>query len=239
MDFSWSEEQLAFKKAVIEFAQKELNQDMLERDKEGRFARALWKKCAEFGITALPIPEKYGGAEADILTAMLTMEGLGYGCKDNGLIFAINAQLWSVQMPILAFGSEEQKQKYLPGLCAGTLIGAHGMTEPDTGSDAFNLRTRAERVEGGYILNGAKMFVTNAPIADLALVFATVDPQRGMWGVTGFLVEMGTPGFRVSRDIEKMGLRTSPMGELVMENCFIPTANRLGKEGAGSNIFNN
>jgi len=238
MDFSWSEEQLAYKKAVIEFAQKELNQDMLERDKEGRFARSLWKKCAEFGITALPIPEKYGGADADILTAMLTMEGLGYGCKDNGLIFAMNAQLWSVQMPILAFGTEAQKEKYLPGLCDGSLIGAHGMTEPDTGSDAFNLRTRAERVDGGYILNGAKMFVTNAPIADMALVFATVDPKRGMWGVTGFLIEMGTPGFRVSRDIEKMGLRTSPMGELVMENCFIPEENRLGREGAGSNIFN-
>jgi alkylation response protein AidB-like acyl-CoA dehydrogenase len=238
MDFSWSEEQLAYKRAVIEFAQKELNLDMVERDQSGRFDRALWKKCSDFGITALPVPEQYGGAGADILTSMLTMEGLGYGCKDNGLIFAMNAQLWSVQMPILAFGSEDQKERYLPGLCSGDLIGAHGMTEPDTGSDAYSLRTRAERVEGGYLLNGTKMFVTNAPIADMALVFATVDPKRGMWGITGFLIDLGTPGFRVSRDIEKMGLRTSPMGELVMENCFIPEANRLGPEGAGSRIFN-
>ncbi len=238
MDFSWSEEQLTYKRAVIEFAQKELNLDMVERDQSGRFDRALWKKCSDFGITALPVPEQYGGAGADILTSMLTMEGLGYGCKDNGLIFAMNAQLWSVQMPILAFGSEDQKERYLPGLCSGDLIGAHGMTEPDTGSDAYSLRTRAERVEGGYLLNGTKMFVTNAPIADMALVFATVDPKRGMWGITGFLIDLGTPGFRVSRDIEKMGLRTSPMGELVMENCFIPEANRLGPEGAGSRIFN-
>ena len=238
MDFSWTEEQMAYKKAVVEFAQKELNLEMVERDREGRFSRALWQKCADFGITALPIPEKYGGAEADILTSMLTMEGLGYGCKDNGLIFGMNAQLWSVQMPILAFGSEEQKEKYLPKLCSGELIGAHGMTEPDTGSDAYSLRTRAERVAGGYVLNGSKMFVTNAPIADMAVVFATVDPKRGMWGVTGFLVDMGTPGFSVSKHIEKMGLRTSPMGELVMENCFIPEENRLGSEGAGSRIFN-
>lgn len=238
MDFSWTEEQLAYKKAVVEFAQKELNQEMVERDKEGRFSRALWQKCADFGITALPIPEKYGGAEADILTSMLTMEGLGYGCKDNGLIFGMNAQLWSVQMPILAFGSEAQKEKYLPKLCNGELIGAHGMTEPDTGSDAYSLRTRAERVDGGYVLNGSKMFVTNAPIADMAVVFATVDPRRGMWGVTGFLIDMGTPGFGVSKHIDKMGLRTSPMGELVLEDCFIPEENRLGPEGAGSHIFN-
>lgn len=238
MDFSWSEEQLAYKRAVIEFAQRELNQEMVERDQSGRFDRALWKKCSDFGITALPMPDEYGGAGADILTSMLTMEGLGYGCKDNGLIFAMNAQLWSVQMPILAFGSEVQKEKYLPGLCSGDLIGAHGMTEPDTGSDAYSLRARAERVEGGYLLNGTKMFVTNAPIADMALVFATVDPKRGMWGITGFLIDLGTPGFRVSRDIEKMGLRSSPMGELVMENCFIPHTNRLGPEGAGSRIFN-
>ncbi len=238
MDFSWTEEQLAYKKAVVEFAQKELNLEMVERDKEGRFSRALWQKCADFGITALPIPEKYGGAEADILTSMLTMEGLGYGCKDNGLIFGMNAQLWSVQMPILAFGSEAQKEKYLPKLCSGELIGAHGTTEPDTGSDAYSLRTRAERVAGGYVLNGSKMFVTNAPIADMAVVFATVDPQRGMWGVTGFLIDMNTPGFGVSKHIDKMGLRTSPMGELVMENCFIPEENRLGPEGAGSRIFN-
>lgn len=141
-------------------------------------------------------------------------------------------------MPILSFGTDAQKEKYLPGLCSGDLIGAHGMTEPDTGSDAYSLRTRAERVDGGYLLNGTKMFVTNAPIADMAVVFATVDPKRGMWGVTGFLIEMGTSGFRVSRDIDKMGLRTSPMGELVMENCFIPEENRLGPEGAGSRIFN-
>ncbi len=238
MDFSWTEEQLTFKKAVIEFAQKELNDGLIERDRDGNFPREDWRKCAQFGILGLPFPEAYGGAEADILTTMLTMEGLGYACRDNGLIFAMNAQMWSVQMPIFTFGTAEQKQKYLPALCSGEIIGAHGMSEPDSGSDAYSLRMRAERCEGGYVLNGTKMFVTNAPVADLALVFASVDPAKKMWGITGFLVEKGTPGFSVSRHIDKMGLRTATMGELIFENCFIPAENRLGPEGAGSRIFN-
>jgi len=239
MDFTWNEEQLAFKKAVIEFAQKEMNEEMIERDKQGIFSRDLWKKCARFGILGLPVPEEYGGSDADILTAMLTMEGLGYGCHDNGLIFGMNAQMWSVQLPILTFGSEDQKKKYLPGMCNGDIIGAHGMTEPDTGSDAYNLRTRADRTKGGYILNGSKMFVTNAPVADMAVVFATVEAAKGMWGITGFVVDKGTPGFSISKHIDKMGLRTSPMGELILQDCFIPEENRLGPEGAGARIFNN
>jgi alkylation response protein AidB-like acyl-CoA dehydrogenase len=238
MDFSWTDEQLAYKKAVIEFAQKHLNTGLLEREREGELSRENWKKCAEFGIQGMPFPAEYGGADADIMTSMLTMEGLGYGCKDNGLIFGINAQMWSVQMPILHFGSETLKQKYLPGLCNGELIGAHGMTEPNTGSDAYSLKTRADRAPGGYLLNGSKTFVTNGPVSDLSLVFATVDPQKGMWGITAFVVETGTPGFRLSRSIDKMGLRTSPMGELILENCFVPEENRVGSEGVGARIFN-
>jgi len=238
MDFSWTDEQLAYKKAVIGFAQKELDDDVIERDRQSSFSRKLWKKCAQFGIQGLPFPEKYGGSDADVLTSMLTMEGLGYGCKDNGLIFSINAQMWSVQMPIMTFGSDAQKEKYLPGLCSGDIIGAHGMTEPDSGSDAYALRTRAERCDGGYVLNGTKMFITNAPIADMAVVFATVDPAKGLWGVTGFIVDIGTPGFTVSGHIDKMGLRTALMGELILQDCFVPEENRLGVEGGGAKIFN-
>lgn len=237
MDFSWNEEQLAYQKAVIDFAQKELNGDRIENDHAGVFPREKWRKCARFGIQGMPFPEEFGGADADVLTTMLTMEGLGYGCRDNGLIFAINAQMWSVMMPILSFGTEAQKQKYLPGMCNGALVGAHGMTEPDSGSDAYSLRTTATRCDGGYILNGSKMFVTNAPDCDLAVVFATVDPSKKMWGVTGFLVERGAPGFTVGRKLDKMGLRTSPMGELVFQDCFVPAENRVGPEGAGARIF--
>jgi len=238
MDFSWTEEQTNLKHAVIKFAKKELNKELIERDRQAELSRENWQKCARFGILGLAIPEEYGGGGADIMTTMLVMESLGYGCKDNGLIFGMNAQMWSVQHPILTFGSEAQKQKYLPALCSGELIGAHGMSEPDSGSDAYSLRCRAERVNEGYLLNGTKMFVTNAPIADMALVFATVDPTKGIGGITAFLVDKGTPGFKVSRSIEKMGLRTSPMGELILEDCLVPVEKRLGPEGAGSSIFN-
>jgi alkylation response protein AidB-like acyl-CoA dehydrogenase len=238
MDFSWTEEQLQYKRAIVAFAQQELNGDLIEHDRRGELLRANWQKCADFGLLGLAIPEEFGGSGADIMTTMLMMEGLGYGCHDNGLIFAMNAQMWSVQHPILAFGSDAQKRQYLPGLCSGKLIGAHGMTEPDSGSDAYSLHARAQRVDAGYLLNGTKMFVTNAPVADLALVFATTDPAKGIGGVSAFLIDRGTPGFTVSRSIEKMGLRTSPMGELILADCFVPEASRLGPEGAGSSIFN-
>lgn len=238
MDFSWTEEQLKYKQAVVEFAQNELNEGLIERDRQGDVSLENWKKCAKFGILGLAVPEDCGGSGADILTTMLVMEGLGYGCRDNGLIFAMNAQMWSVQHPILAFGTDAQKQKYLPGMCNGDLIGAHGMSEPDSGSDAYSLHARAKRTDDGYVLNGTKMFVSNAPFANVALIFATVDPTKRMGGVTAFLVEKGTPGFKVSRHIEKMGLRTSPMGEIILEDCLLPEENRLGREGAGPAIFN-
>jgi alkylation response protein AidB-like acyl-CoA dehydrogenase len=237
MDFSWTDEQLAYRKAAVDLG-RQLNEGLIERDRAGELSLDGWRACARFGLQGLPMPEAYGGAAADILTTMLTMEGLGYGCRDNGLIFAINAQMWSVQMPILDFGTPEQKARLLPPLVRGEWIGAHAMSEPDSGSDAYSLRARAERRNDGYVLNGTKTFVTNAPVADLTLVFATIDRSKGMWGVTAFLVERGTPGFRVSQQIEKLGLRTSPMAEVVLEDCFLPESSRLGPEGAGAKIFN-
>jgi len=238
VEFAWTDELIAYRKAVIEFAERELNGGLIERERASEFPLEAWRKCARFGIQGLPMPEEYGGANADILATMVTMEGLGYGCRDNGLIFGINAQMWSVQMPILTFGSEAQRRKYLPGLCSGELIGAHAMSEPDSGSDAYSLRTRASRRDDGYVLNGSKTFVSNGPVADVALVFATVDSTKGMWGITAFLVDKGTPGFTVSRNIEKMGLRTSPMAELAFQDCFVPEDSRLGQAGIGARIFN-
>lgn len=237
MDFSWSEEQLRLRNSVVKFAKNELNGDLIERDKNGHFSRELWEKCAEFGIQGIPFPEEYGGINADIVTTLLIMEGLGYGCKDSGLIFGINAQMWSVQMPILRFGTEAQKNKYLPMLCSGKWIGAHGMTEPDSGSDAFSLRTSAKLDGGYYILNGTKTFVTNAPDADVFVVFATVNKKFGFMGVTGFIIEKGFAGFRVGKAIDKMGLKTVHMAELILEDCKVPVENRLGKEGSGSAVF--
>jgi hypothetical protein len=186
----------------------------------------------------MPFPQEYGGINADILTTLLVMEALGYSCKDSGLIFGINAQMWSVQMPILGFGSEDQKSKYLPKLCSGEWIGAHGMTEPDSGSDAFALRTNAKLNDGYYILNGTKTFVTNAPDADVFIAFATVNKKLGFMGVTGFIIERDFPGFHVGKATDKMGLKTTQMAELVFEDCKVPIENRLGKEGSGAAVFN-
>jgi hypothetical protein len=238
MDFSFDETQKAVKQTIIEFAQKELNENMVGNDKEGKFSWEGWKKCAQQNILALPVPEKYGGVEADIITTILTMEGLGYGCEDNGLIFAINSQMWSCEIPILEFGTEAQKSKYLPQLCRGELIGGHAMTEADSGSDAFSLRTKAVKKGDRYILNGNKAFITNSPIADLLVVFAVTDESKGFAGVSAFIVEKGAPGFIVSEDLDKMGLRTAPIGYLIFEDCEVPAENLLGREGAGSAIFN-
>ncbi|MGK7872117.1 MAG: acyl-CoA dehydrogenase family protein [Xenococcaceae cyanobacterium] len=240
MNFAWSDEQLAFKDRVIQFAQQALNEDVVKRDKEGVFLRENWQKCADFGIQGLCIPEEYSGSrEIEIMTAMLAMEGMGYGCRDNGLTFALNAQMWTVQLPILHFGTEKQKQRFLPPLCSGKWIGVHAITEPESGSDVFSMGTVAEKRSNGYVLNGKKKFVTCAPIADLALVFATIDPALGKWGVTAFIVEKGTPGFTASEVRDKMGLRTAPIGELILDNCFVPAENRIGPEGAGFSISNN
>lgn len=238
MDFSFTADQLALKASTIEFAQKELNYDLREHEQAHKFPRDAWRACARFGIQGLPIPAEFGGAGADILTTVLVMEGLGYACRDNGLIFSLNAQMWSLELPLLKFGTPAQQHAYLPGLVSGDLIGVHAMTEADSGSDAFSMRTRFERRGDRYVLNGTKLYITNAPVADVVIVFATQNRARGFAGVSAFLVEKGTLGFTVSRSLEKMGLRTSPMGEIVLDDCEIPLENRLGKEGAGMAIFN-
>jgi alkylation response protein AidB-like acyl-CoA dehydrogenase len=237
MDFGWTDEQLARRAAARDFARSELADDALDqRDREGRFARELWDRCARFGILGLSVPAEFGGGEIDLPTAMLVMEGLGEGCPDNGLTFALNAQLWTVQRPVARFGSAAQKQRYLPGLCDGTLLGAHALTEPDAGSDAFSLTMRAERRGDGYVLNGTKCLVTLAPIADVALVFASTNPAAGKWGISAFVVERSTPGLRASDMQHKMGLRTVPIGTLEFEDCVVPERARLGPEGAGVSI---
>src|SRR6202034_87124 len=178
-----------------------------------------------------------GGAGADSLTTVLVMEALGYGCHDNGLIFSLNAQMWSLEMPLVKFGTAAQHQAYLPGLMSGDLIGVHAMTEPDSGSDAFSMRTRVERKDDGYVLNGTKLYITNAPVADVVLVFAAHPGKPKMAGISAFLVEKGTPGFTVTRGLDKMGLRTSPMGEVVLNDCYVPASSRVGREGSGMAIF--
>ena len=238
VDFRINDEQLAYRKAVVEFARNELNDNFSERDAHEEFSRDAWRECAGLGIQGLPFDERYGGQGADTLTTMLAMEGLGYGTYDNGLIFSINAHIWSGAMPIHRFGTDEQKQKYLPGMCDGTLIAVQGMTEPDSGSDAYALATTVTDNGDHYLLNGSKTFITNAPVADVFIIFATIDRSKGWAGLCALIVDRDTTGLSIGKNFHKMGLRTSPMSELIMEDCRVPKDNLLGKHGSGMMIFN-
>lgn len=238
MDFALTKEQDDLQQAAIRFARAELADDVIARDHAGTFWHDGWRRCAAFGVQGLPVPENYGGMGCDMLTTIAVMEGLGYACRDQGLLFSINAHLWTNSIPILLYGTEEQKKKYLPRLSSGELIGANAVSEPESGSDVFSMQTRAEKQSDGYVLNGAKMFVTNAPVADLFVAYATLDPKLGPMGICGFIIEKEMPGVSVSRHIDKMGLRTSPMGEVIFENCRVPLENRLGREGRGGEVFN-
>lgn len=238
MDFTWTKKQIEYKDSVIAFAKEHLNNSLLERDANCTFSREDWQKCADFGLQGLAVPLAYGGyeKEVDILNATLAMEGLGYGCHDNGLPFGLNAQMWTVQLPIAKFGTENQKQKYLKKFTSGAWIGCHALTEANAGSDVFSMQTTAEKVDGGYIINGSKRLITFGPEADVALIFASSNPKLGKWGVSGFLIKKGTKGFIQGPNKSKMGMRTIPIGDLTFENCFVPTENRLGAEGAGWSI---
>ncbi|MCC6653016.1 MAG: acyl-CoA dehydrogenase family protein [Candidatus Eisenbacteria bacterium] len=239
MDFELSPEQKELRAAVRAFAREALNDDLEARDHEGAFPRDCWRKCADFGLLGLPVPAEYGGQGEDLITTTIAMEALGWGCRDNGLVFSLNAQMWAVQMPIVHYGTEEQKKRWLPGLVSGEFVGAHAITEPGAGSDVMSLTSRCEARDGGYVLNGQKTFATNAPVADLALAFAYL--SRGddkPKALTAFLIPRDTPGVTFGKPIPKMGLRTSPMGEVIFEDCFVPESARLGPEGAGMRIFN-
>ena len=237
MDFRWSEDQLALHQRLRAFAERELGEDLVKRDRAQSFSRTDWEHCAAHGVLALPIPEMYGGLGHDPLTCAFALEGLGYGCRDNGLLFSAGAHIWAVELPIWKFGTPEQAERLLPQLCAGRLIGAHAITEPDAGSDTLSLRTEARRDGQGYVLNGRKCFITNGPIADLLLIYATINPKLGFTGITAFLVERDQPGLFVETRYEKMGMRTSPWAEVLLEDCHIDAGQRLGAEKQGHAIF--
>jgi alkylation response protein AidB-like acyl-CoA dehydrogenase len=239
MDFHFSDSQQHWHDATLRFAREELSEPDSHRASEGSdFWREGYARCAKFGLTGLPVPEEYGGHGQDVPTTVAAMEGLGYGCTDSGLIFALNAGLWTVTMPIVQFGSDDQKRRYLPGLCEGSLLGANAASEPEAGSDIFAMQTRAEKRGDGWVLNGRKTWITAGPVADLVLCFATTEPSRGILGISAFLVEREAPGLRVVREIPKLGMKSVPMGELAFEDCRVPGDALLGREGRGATIFN-
>lgn len=238
MDFALSEEQELLRSTIVRFAEQELSAGAAERDREMAFPRDLWLRCGEMGLLGLVVPEAYGGRGLDPLSAAIALEALGYGCRDAGLVFSLCAQLLSCLVPIWKVGNDAQRARYLPDLCAGRSIAVNAMTEPGSGSDAFALATRAVRDGDGYRLRGTKAFGTNGPVGDLFLVFAATDPDKGFHGgVTAFLVERDTPGVEVGPALAKLGLRTSPIGELVLDDVRVGDGAVLGTVGGGAALF--
>jgi alkylation response protein AidB-like acyl-CoA dehydrogenase len=234
MDFIFSEEQLAFfKEQVLLFLKKEVAPRSRQHDLECKFDFQSFRKMGEFGILGLHFPEELGGSGADVVTTVMVGEALGEAGVDGGLCLSYGAHTFLCADTIFAHGTPDQKQRYLPKLISGEWIGCMGLTEPGAGSNVAGLRTKAEKRGDKYVLNGSKIFITNGPIADLAVVYATVDRSQGHAGISAFIVEKDTPGFAVGKPMHKLGVRTSQTSELFFEDCQIPEANLLGQEGAG------
>ena len=204
--------------------------DPLGADLHLTFGAEDWRRCAERGIHGIRVPTELGGSGADLATALLTLEGLRQGCRDNGLAFAIGSQILSTQETIVRFGSPEQQERWIPPLIRGEAIGAFAMTETDAGSDAYAMSTRAERRDdGAYVLNGRKAYITLASRCDMVIVFASTKPDAGRWGLSAFLVPTDVDGVRREPDRDKMGMRTTPFGDITLTDAVVPASALIGR----------
>ena len=238
MDFSFSDEQRMLYDQISRFASSELNRTEEETGSEHEFPHARWLKCGEMGLQGLPVPEELGGAGLDPVSTAVALEALGYGCRDGGLVFAVCAHLLACVIPVWKHGSPQIQERYLADLCTGAKICVNGITEPGTGSDAFSMKTRAVPKGDGFVINGSKTFSSNGPVADVAVLYASTDPDKGYHGgVTAFLIDKSTPGFSSGQKFQKMGLHSCPIGELVMEDVYVPAEAVLGQVGGGAAIF--
>ena len=234
MDFDFNEEQKMVQETIRKFAKEEIAPVAAENDKKAQFPHDIYKKLAELGFMGTPIPEEYGGAGFDFITHAIVAEEIGR--VDSSLRGTYSVQVSLVELPILKFASEEQKKKYLPRLTSGEWIGCFGLTEPNAGSDPASMEATAEEDGDSYVLNGQKTWITNAGIADLAIVYAKTDKDAGPKGITAFFVERGFEGFS-TRDLhDKLGLRASNTGEIFLENCRVPKENILGELNKGFKV---
>jgi len=231
MDFELNDEQKMIRKMVRDFAEKEIAPIAQETDQSGQFPWEIIRQMGKLGLMGLPFSEKYGGAGADTVSYAITVEEISRVCGSTGITLAAHISLCT--FPIYHFGSEEQKRKYVPKLASGEWIGALGLTEPGAGSDAGGIKTRAMLDGNEWVINGQKCFITNGSIADVVVLTALTDPEKGTRGISSLIVEKGTPGFRPGRDEEKMGLKGSITSELSFEDCRIPKENILGAPGDG------
>ncbi|HXG93993.1 MAG TPA: acyl-CoA dehydrogenase family protein [Blastocatellia bacterium] len=233
MDFAIPQEYLDFKEAVYRFSKERLAPRAEELDARGEFSRENWREMAGMGLLGLPFPSKWGGSEASPLAVCIAMEAMATAGVDAGTPLAWGAHTILCGVPIWLIGTEQQKEKYLPKISSGEWIGAFALTEPGSGSDAAAMKTTAERRGDRWILNGSKMFITNAPVADVFIVFASTARAAGNRGISAFIIERNSPGFSVGKDLMKMGNRTSVTAELSFDNCEVPEENLLGPVDEG------
>jgi alkylation response protein AidB-like acyl-CoA dehydrogenase len=228
----WNADQTALRAGLAQWCAA-LSADHVELDEAGEFSWDSWKLVRQSGILALPFDEQWGGLGQDLITTMGVLEALGEGNRNGGLSFSVITSMASTGIPLEGFGTAEQRERYLPGICSGELIGAHAITESEGGSDALTMLTTARRDGDVFVLNGSKTFVSNGPIADVFVVYAKTHPDGGALGVTALLVDRDTPGLSVGKPMKKMGLRTSPISELFFDDCRIPAGQVLGRVGGG------
>lgn len=231
MDFKLSEEHEMIRKMVRDFAQKEVAPTAAQRDEDETFDMDIFHKMAELGLTGIPWPEEYGGIGSDYLAYVIAVEELSRVCASTGVVLSAHTSL--AGWPLYKYGNEEQKQKYLRPLAEGSKMGAYCLTEAGSGSDAGGMKTTAKLDGDDYVLNGSKIFITNGGIADTYIVFAVTDPESKHKGTSAFIVESTFEGFSVGKKEKKMGIRSSPTTEVVLENCRVPKENLLGEEGDG------
>jgi alkylation response protein AidB-like acyl-CoA dehydrogenase len=238
MNFSLSDTQQLQWESIVDFARRELNADIREHDQQGLFPREKWQKCAGMGLLSLLTPERFGGLGEDLVSTVNSIEALSYGCEDSGLVHAIITQLCCIVLLNL-YGSESQKEQYLEKLSQGELIAAQSITEPDAGSDVLSMRTKVEVGEQVFLLSGSKVFISNGPIADVAIVFAKCSEGKSAFGdISCFLVPADAAGYSVGKPLQKMGLRTLQNCELFFDSVQVPSQMLLGKTGHGMFIFN-
>ncbi|QOK26068.1 MULTISPECIES: acyl-CoA dehydrogenase [Cytobacillus] len=233
MNLRFTEEQEMMRRMVRDFAQTEIA-PFVEKMEQGEFPREILRKMGELGLMGIPIPEKYGGSEMDFTSYIIAIHELSRVSATVGVILSVHTSVGT--NPILYFGTEEQKQKYIPKLASGEYLGAFCLTEPSAGSDAGSLKSRAVKDGDHYVINGSKVFITNAGEADVYIVFASTNPELGSKGISAFIVEKDTPGLVFGKDEHKMGLHGSRTLQLTFEDMRVPSENLLGNEGEGFKI---
>jgi butyryl-CoA dehydrogenase len=231
--FALTEEERAIKSTAAQFAQRELAPTVAQRDEDERYDRSLFDRMGELGLTGIPYPEEYGGAGLGTFPWVLVCEEIA--AADMGMAVSLSVHVLS-QLCIFSFGTDEQKARLLPPMTAGQRLGAFALTEPQAGSDASAIALQAERDGDDYLLTGTKIWITNGADAEVVVVFGTIDRALGRDGLTAFVVERGTPGFRVGSHERKMGIRDSVSVELIFDGARVPAANRLGEEGQGLKV---